>query len=322
MAKEKEVKSSKKKIIIWTLSIIGILVIAFILYAVFFAEGREEGIDKIGDYYNQYSSAYDLFSTEYEVASPSEVSGGASLSRALGGIENARPYVDMMKGNLSESIALTQTLQTKYTSGDKALWLSKSLACDQKRLEMVNLYAVILTNEESYFLWYNESSNFDANYEDFLVTVDSYLSNEELGNEQAIINDLNKMKTQLAKMNKNCVDADKYLSFVFVQKYLAWTTKYSELVDLLLQYYSSPSTDLEVRISTKAKEAGALLDEATSSKSDAEFDKWWTEEVTLKKDSADRLYNEADSSCSAASELYATAFPANANVIKDINQTA
>ena len=320
MVKEKEASTGKKigKIFLWILASIGILfAILFVYFLVTGAMGNKD-VDKLLALEDNYLTTHDkLFVKEYQVADPSQVTSLSVLSRAVTAATEAKKYLVSEKGNITEILVIVEKIKPDY-SGDKLAWLENMKECYTKRNTMANLYEEVLTNELIYFTYYENSEKYQGAYQEFTLLLNSYITAKT---EQELIDVINKMKTKVSEMQDYAKKAYAAVPFTFFQKREAWADKYNQGLDLELKYIANPTTDNLKQMNDKFSDALKSVEGVTSNSIKEEFDKWYNEKITLKIDEADRQFNGANTACDSASNAFATAFPGNANVVKDIEDS-
>lgn len=322
MAKEKGVSSAgskTKKIVFWTLSIIGVLAIIFFVYIFIIMGSSDKNIEKIGSLEADYTKNYNLFSKEYAVADPTQVTSLSVLPRAKTGAEEAKKYLIITKKNIADILELVGQIKGDY-SGDKLNLVNKIEECYNSESSRMNLYEEILNNDIIYFDYFDYYENYEKAVEEFTATLDSYLNNAQADDEPNLIKDINKMKTEVSAMKTYAKGAYDAIPFIFFQKRGAWADNFNQGLDLQLKYLANPNQDTLKQMNDKFDEAAKAVEGVTDTSIKEEFDKWYNEKITLKIDEADRQFNSADAACSEAADLFATAFPGNANVIKEINE--
>jgi len=319
MVKKAEKKSSiSKKIVIWFLSIIGFLAIVFFVYIFISISSSDENIERILTLEENYISTHDnFFVKEYEVSDPSQVTSVSMLPRAYVGVSEAQRYLSIEKENVTEILKIIDEIKPQY-SGDKLDWLNSVQECYTERLAMIGSYNTVLDSELVYFNYYNSSSNFNKNYEEFNIVLRTYLIDATGGDEQAFKNDINNMKTKVSAMGKYAQEAYSVIPFVYYQKMSLWAIKYNEGLDLQLAYLDNNNQATFNQMNSKFDEAGKLIEGLTTIAVNTEFDEWYNSNLALKVDAADRAYNKAQVACDSASNIFSDAFPGNANVIKEV----
>lgn len=323
MAK-KEAKSEKSgtgmkigKILLWIFAVIGILIILLVVWVLVF-NGSDNNVSEINSLWNEYDRVFDLFSKEYGVASPGDVTSLAVLPRALAGLENAQRYLLVLEANATQVTEKISSVKEKY-DGDQLEWLNSVEECYTGELARIKLYEEILENERAYFKYYESDKNYDKTYEEFIQLLASASS---LTTDQESITWLNNAKAKVVLLKGYAESAYAAIPFTYYQKTIVWATKYIEGTDFGLQYTASPSQELYKQMNDKYTEAANALQGVTKSAVEEEFDKWYNEKITLKQDEVDRTFNQLNNDCKNANSLFATAFPGNANVIAEINASA
>jgi hypothetical protein len=227
----------------------------------------------------------------------------------------------MVQSNITGILELVAQIKNDY-SGDELSYMGKVEECYNGESNRMNLYTEILNNELVYFDYYENSENYWKAAERFTALLDPYLSDASIGDEQGLIDDINKMKIEVSAMKTYADGAYKAIPFSFYQKKAIWADKYNQGLDFQLQYLANPTLDLLNQANTKFEEAANAVEGVTDTTIREEFDEWYNEKITLKVDEVDRQFNTADTACSEAGDLFAVAFPGNANVIKEFNNAS
>jgi hypothetical protein len=322
MVKEKEGASTGKKIgkiVIWSFAIIGILFIGAIVFFMF-RGGNSAALEKFNGLAADYTSVDERFNTEWDLFDP-QYTTNVSLQSSLSASQTLLNYVRLMKSNVSDLNILIAE-EKKTASGDQLEWWTMVGDCYLKRSEALNNFQDLFTNEIKELNYLYDSNNFAQSLIELGTLEAQSISYGQLGDEQKDIEVLNKMKTKIGESRTYLQNMQAMaLGFSYLSIYEQFVNAYEKYIELNLQYYASPSLDLSKQAYDKYNEIQEINTRINAGAMAEEYSTWSTINIKNKRDAASRLITEANQKCSAASNLYSSAFP-NANVIKEINNSS
>ncbi len=147
------------KIFLWSFAVIGVLLLIFFAYIFISVMSSDDSVDEINVIWNDYSSVFDKFSTEYSVADPTSVTSISVVPRARAGMESAQSYLVVLRANATQITSKVNAIKGEYDD-EKLDWLNNVEKCFNGELARVTLYEEILSNEKLYLDYYEYDSNY------------------------------------------------------------------------------------------------------------------------------------------------------------------
>lgn len=303
--------SSNKKLY-WGIGIgIAVVVLIIVVLIVILALSGNNGGDNLREFNTveaDFLATYDKYVVEYNIAIEENTRSEAALSRSMEALNKAQSYIAILRQNVSQMQSLAAQAKAKE-SGDALTWWENVDNCYKLQSQMLDLDQALLDNELKYFEYSNHTSSFDRSYEEMLNVLEEMMVYAGAGDEQKVIDAINRVKSKLPGMKEDMQGAYGAIGLEYLKKYIQWTEVYDEAMDFSLQ-------GLETQSYNKGVEAGKILNSITESEKASQFDAWYIPNISDKSDEAARLKADSDKCALESRNLYGSAFP-NANVIKE-----
>ena len=270
------------------------LMIVFSLLIVGCTKTAQEDIDSFSDIKDDYETSFELFELKYDLAMDKET----TAPTALLAISDAEIKINESKSYANEVIQLAEELKVQYEDDEKE-WFEKTQQCYGDKIDILDLYATILSNQKS-FINYQEAM-FD--YVDADKRLGSAMQNYQTltlsGTKEDIKDSVNAAKQRVVEMGSAVKEAQTHISMNHLNKRISYTQQQENGFDVLLDAWDATSETESIKLinewSRMSTEAFDLLSEAVIDRED--------EETTWKIDNIESINNDIDEKTIATNQL-------------------
>ena len=303
-------KVTPKKTVTWVFITLGIIALVTFggLFFYYLLHSPSEDINVVNSLIAGYIGNNALYSQEAALTDVSKISTSADIPRAVDGSSRAQMHLANMKGNATDIVSMSSDIKGEYSGAEKE-WLELVESCYAGRLKMIAEYEKEFPNLDKYLNYYNYELQYSKHSDEFSALLSTWIYNNQAGNKQEAIDAVNKMKAKLSELKNDAQSEYNAIPFSFPQKRIVWTEKYSEGLDILLQFYATSNRQYDEQATKKIEEAAKALEGVTSSGIDEEVNTWFTNNVDIHTIAGNREATNADNVCTSASAKYEEAFP-------------